>query len=102
VTIYDRLTLHKEEILAIAARNGARNVRVFGSVVRREADEKSALDLLVEMLPGRTLFDVGGLAYELTELLGCSVDVVIEGGLRGVTVSSGWRTATTAGDQERT
>lgn len=48
-----------------------------------EADEHSDLDLLVTMAPGRTLFDVGGLVYELMELLGCPVDVVTEGALQG-------------------
>ena len=83
MTIYEVIAVHRKEILAIAARNGARNLRVFGSVARGEADEDSDVDFLVEMEPGRTLFDVGGLVYELMELLSCSVDVVTEGGLRG-------------------
>ena len=83
MTLYEKIAAHRDEILAIAARNGARNLRVFGSVARGDADENSDLDLLVAMEPGRTLFDVGGLVYELGELLGCSVDVVTEGALRG-------------------
>lgn len=47
----------REEILHIAASHGARNVRVFGSVARGEADEKSDIDLLVEFEPGRSLLD---------------------------------------------
>lgn len=83
MSLHERLLLHRDEVLAIAARHGARNVRVFGSVARREADERSDIDLLVDLEPGRTLFDLGGLVYDLTELLGCSVDVVTEGSLRG-------------------
>ena len=72
----------REEILRICAKYGARNVRVFGSVARGEADEQSDLDFLVEMEAGRSLFDLGGLQYELERLLGCSVDVVTDRGLK--------------------
>ena len=72
----------REEILRIAARRGARNVRVFGSVARGEADAESDIDLLVDMEPGRSLLDLGGLWTELNELLGVKVDVVTENGLR--------------------
>lgn len=72
----------REEILQTAARYGAFNVRVFGSVARGRADEQSDLDLLVDMETGRSLFDLGGLLVELEELLGCNVDVVTEQGLR--------------------
>ena len=72
----------REEILQIAAERGARKVRIFGSVARGEADVASDLDLLVEMEPGRSLLDLGGLLMELQDLLGCRVDVVTEKGLR--------------------
>jgi uncharacterized protein len=72
----------REEILGIAKRYGARNVRVFGSVARGEADPGSDLDLLVDLEPGRNLFDLGGFLYEVRELLGVPVDVVTETGLR--------------------
>ena len=65
----------REEILQIAAKHGARTVRVFGSVARDEADAASDLDLLVEMEEGRSLLDLGGLLMELQDLLGCRVDV---------------------------
>lgn len=71
----------REEILRIAARHGARNVRVFGSVARGEADEKSDIDLLVEFEPERSLLDHAGLVVELEELLGRKVDVVTEKGI---------------------
>ena len=72
----------REDILRTATKYGAYNVRVFGSVARGEADEKSDIDLLVDMEPGRSLFDLGGLLTDLEDLLGCNVDVVTEKGLR--------------------
>jgi uncharacterized protein len=72
----------REEILRIAARHGARNLRVFGSVARGEADEASDIDFLVEMEPGRSLFDLGGLQSDLEAFLGRRVDVVTEKGLK--------------------
>jgi len=76
------LRIKREEILQIAEKHGARTVRIFGSVARGEADVASDLDLLVEMEPGRSLLDLGGLLMELQDLLGCRVDVVTEKGLR--------------------
>ena len=72
----------REAILQLAAKHGARNVRVFGSVARHEADEQSDIDFLVEMEPGRSLMDMGGLLMDLRELLGREVDVVTERGLK--------------------
>jgi predicted nucleotidyltransferase len=76
------LKSRREEILHIAASHGARNVRIFGSVARGEADEQSDIDLLVEFEPGRSLLDHAGLWLELQELLGCKVDVVSERGIK--------------------
>jgi predicted nucleotidyltransferase len=76
------LQAKREEILRVCAKYGAHNVRVFGSVARGEADERSDMDFLVELEPGRTLFDLGGLQYDLEQLLGCRVDVVTEHGLK--------------------
>jgi uncharacterized protein len=70
------LKARREAILAIAGRHGAGNVRVFGSVVRGEADAASDVDLLVELEPGRSLFDLGGLLMDLQEYLHCKVDVM--------------------------
>jgi predicted nucleotidyltransferase len=72
----------RDEILRIAARYGARNVRIFGSVARHEADERSDIDFVVDLEPGRSLFDLGGLQYELEQLLDCRVDVVTQRGLK--------------------
>lgn len=69
--------IHKkrEEITRIAGKYGASHIRIFGSVARQTADEKSDVDFLVELEPGRTLFDLGGFAYDLEKLLGRPVDV---------------------------
>ncbi len=72
----------REDILRIARKYGAYNVRVFGSVAHGEADEKSDIDLLVNMERGRSLLDLAGLSIELEELLGCNVDVITEPGLK--------------------
>jgi predicted nucleotidyltransferase len=76
------LQAKRQEILAIAAKHGAYNVRVFGSVARGEADAASDVDILVELEPGRSLFDLGGVLMDLEDLLGCKVDVVTVRGLR--------------------
>jgi predicted nucleotidyltransferase len=80
--IDETLRAQREEILRIAARHGARNLRVFGSVARGEDDDASDVDLLVDMEPGRTLFDLGGLNAELEALLMRRVDIVTARGLR--------------------
>lgn len=72
----------RDEILRAATRYGATRVRVFGSVARGEGDDQSDIDFLVEMDPGRSLFDLGGFQYELEQLLGHPVDVVSERGLK--------------------
>lgn len=76
------LNAQKEAIRDIAAKHGARNVRVFGSVARDEQMEASDVDFLVTFEPGRTLFDHAALLYELEALLQCKVDVVSEQGLK--------------------
>lgn len=76
------LQAKREDILQTAHKYGAYNVRVFGSVARGEADEKSDIDLLVDMEKGRSLLDLAGLLVDLEELLGCKVDVVPEDSLR--------------------
>ena len=83
MNIYNRFQERRTQVLAIAAKHGAYNVRVFGSVARHEADSASDIDLLVDMEPERSLLDLGGLLMDLQELLGCPVDVVTEKGLRG-------------------
>lgn len=71
----DELRARRDEILAIADRWGATNVRVFGSVARGDATHGSDVDLLVDLDPARSLLDLGGLLMDLQELLGVAVDV---------------------------
>jgi predicted nucleotidyltransferase len=75
------LDLKRAAVRAAAHRFRAANARVFGSVVHGTDTDGSDLDLLVDALPGATLFDLGGLQIELEELLGVSVDVVTPGDL---------------------
>lgn len=76
------LRKRRDEILAIASRYGAHDVRVFGSVARGDQRDDSDLDIIVRFEPGRSLFDHGGLLMDLQDLLGLKVDVISEGGMR--------------------
>ncbi len=82
MSLNELLQEKREDILRIATRRGATNVRIFGSVARGEADSKSDIDILVDLEPGRSLLDLGGLLMDLQELLDHDVDVVTERGLR--------------------
>jgi uncharacterized protein len=71
------------EIIALAKRYGASDIRIFGSVARGDATETSDVDFVARFEPGRSLFDQGGLLMDLRELLGINVDLVSEGALTG-------------------
>jgi hypothetical protein len=81
MTLEELLKEKRPEILRIAAKHGARNVRVFGSAARGDAGEDSDVDFLVDLEPGRSLLDQAALTLDLQELLGRKADVVTEGGL---------------------
>ena len=72
----EELQARRDEIEAIARRHGAHDVRVFGSVARGQADPQSDIDLLVDLEPGRSVIDLGGLLMDLREHLNCKVDVM--------------------------
>jgi uncharacterized protein len=72
----------RDEILAVARRYGASNIRLFGSVARGDATAASDLDLIVHFEPDRSLLDHGGLLMDLQELLGIKVDVIDEDAMR--------------------
>ena len=76
--INELLKNKKTEIFRLAQVHGARNVRVFGSVARGEANPSSDVDFLVQFEQGRSLFDRIGLMQDLEELLGRRVDVVTD------------------------
>jgi predicted nucleotidyltransferase len=71
----------KEQILAVAAKRGASNIRVFGSVANGTAGADSDVDFLVDLEQDRSLFDLGGLLMDLQQLLNRNVDVVTESSL---------------------
>lgn len=77
----EQVRSQREAILGVAAKHGARNVRIFGSVARGEAGPQSDVDVLVDFEPGRSLLDLVGFGQDLEELFGCSVDVVTDGGI---------------------
>lgn len=78
-----RELLHQKRdvILQIAARHGAHNVRLFGSVARGEAGPESDIDLLVEKGSTLSAWFPAGLVLELQDALGRPVEVVTEKGL---------------------
>jgi len=71
----------REDILAIAGKHGACNVRVFGSAARGEAGPDSDVDFLVDVMPVQSPWFPGGLLVELEQLLGRKVDIVEPDGL---------------------
>ncbi len=78
----DEVLLSKRaEVLAVVARHGGRNPRLFGSMARGQAKNASDVDLLVDMEPGRTLLDLIGIEQDLVGILGRAVDVVTDDGL---------------------
>ncbi len=78
MSVRDLLQSKREEILHIAAKCGASNVRVFGSVARGEAGADGDVDLHIELDPGRSLLDHVALLQDLEDILSRKVDVVNE------------------------
>ncbi|CDZ60853.1 Putative nucleotidyltransferase [Neorhizobium galegae bv. orientalis] len=76
------LERNREAIREAATRFNAANPRVFGSVARGEDGPDSDIDILVDALPGTTLFDLGGLQDTLETLLQVKVDLITSGGIR--------------------
>jgi predicted nucleotidyltransferase len=70
------LDMKRSEVRGATGRFRVANPRVFGSVLRGTDRDGSDLDLLVDALPGATLFDLGGLQEELETLLGVRVDLL--------------------------
>lgn len=75
------LDLKRSAVREATGRFRAANPRVFGSVLHGADQDGSDLDLLVDALPGATLFDLGGLQVELEALLGVPVDLLTPGDL---------------------
>lgn len=81
VAIDQLLRAKREDILRVAAKHGAYNVRVFGSGARGDFGPASDIDFLVEMEQGQSLLDLAGLSHDLQDLLGRKVDVTTDGSL---------------------
>lgn len=77
----EALQKHREAVLAIAASNGAGNVRVFGSVLHGQDTEGSDVDLLVDVPKGTTLLDMVRLQNAIAKELGVATDVLTAGDL---------------------
>ena len=78
MTRSEQIQLNREDIIRLAKRYGVTEMRLFGSVAHGEDTPESDIDFLVDMEPGRSLFDLGGLLVDLENLLGCKVDVMTE------------------------
>ena len=76
MTVLESLKRNKKELLAIASKRGASNVRVFGSVSREEENPESDVDFLVTLEQGRSLLDLVGLQQDLSSYLLRNVDVI--------------------------
>lgn len=76
--ISEFIKINRKAILDVARRYGAVNVRLFGSIARGTATEKSDVDLLVKMDPGSSLLDIIAIKQDLEDLLGKKVDIVTE------------------------
>ena len=72
----EALQNHRDAVLQIASSIGAKNVRIFGSVLHGEDTEESDLDLLVDVPRGTTLLDMVRLQYAMEAELGFSVDIL--------------------------
>lgn len=77
----DALDLKRAAVREAASRFHTANPRIFGSVLHGADEDGSDLDLLVDALPGATLFDLGGLQVELEALLSVRVDLLTPGDL---------------------
>ena len=77
----ETLRQKRDDITRIAAKHGAINIRVFGSVARDQSRQGSDLDLLIDVGPKTSSWFPAGLILDLESLLGCHVDIVTENGL---------------------
>lgn len=72
---------HRDAMRQIVERHHAKNPRIFGFVLHGQDTDESDLDILIDTTQETSLFDVGAILTELTELLGVEVDVLTPGAL---------------------
>lgn len=73
---------YRQQIVAIAEKYKAENIRIFGSTANGKANETSDIDILVHFKPGASLLDEAGLDIELSKLLGRKVDIIGDDNIR--------------------
>ena len=78
MSVSNTIKSRREEILEIAKKFGAKNIRVFGSMARGEESPESDLDIIVDMEKGSSLLDIIAIKQDIEELLGRKVDIVTE------------------------
>ena len=78
---FEQLQARRQELIELAKKHKAENLRVFGSVVRGEANENSDVDFLVHFQQGASLFDLIHLIEDTSALINTKVDIVSDGGL---------------------
>lgn len=88
ITLEQLRTNYKPQILELAKKNGIENIRVFGSVARGDADEKSDIDFLCHLPEGSTVWEMAGMHYYLEKMLETKVDLVSDNNLRPHVVDS--------------
>jgi uncharacterized protein len=93
ITLEQLRTQYKPQILELAKKHGVENIRVFGSVARGDADEKSDVDFLCHLSKGSTVWEMAGMLYDLEEMLETKVDLVSDTGLRSHVVENVLREA---------
>jgi predicted nucleotidyltransferase len=81
MTLRQLIEERRDDIVSIAARHGARNVRLFGSVARGEDGPDSDVDLLVDTGPTTSSWFPAGLILDLEQILGRPIEIVTDQGL---------------------
>ena len=79
----DEILARRDEVNALARKNRAERLFVFGSCARKEETPQSDIDFLAEFEPGASLMNRVGLLVDLEELFGCDVDIVSSRSLSG-------------------
>lgn len=82
MNLNELLKQRRNEIISLAEKYGAYNIRIFGSVARGQANEDSDIDFLVDLKDERSLWDLGGLWMELNDLLKVRIEVFTENTLK--------------------